>query len=320
MSTLLHADEPSPIIEERRQGSAPFLIVVDHASARIPAQLGSLGLPGYELERHIALDIGALAVGRRLSAALDATLIAQAYSRLVIDCNRDPRVASSIPQVSELTRIPGNCALSAAAAAERHDEIFEPYHSHLRTLIEERQAAGRSTLLVALHTMTEVFRGARRTMQAAVLSGRDRRFAQPVLETLREDGSLLVGDNEPYALADLTDYTVLRHAEKRGLPYVELEIRQDLLRSEAGQAEWAERLAGVLTTAAGRFDASRPAARRLRFTLCFEADIDPSVSTESLLAAFQESPAGVFSERCGGRFETRIEEAAASGPGELPSS
>jgi predicted N-formylglutamate amidohydrolase len=322
MSTLLHADEPSPIIEERRQGSAAFLIVVDHACARIPQALGSLGLPRYELDRHIALDIGALEVGRRLAALLDATLIAQAYSRLVIDCNRDPRVASSIPQVSELTEIPGNCALSAAAAAARHDDIFEPYHAHLRALIEERQAAGRRTILVALHTMTDVFRGVRRHTQTAVLSGADRRFAQLVLDGLRQDAALTVGDNEPYALSDLTDFTILRHAVKRGLPYVELEIRQDLVRSAQGQAQWSERLAGVLTAAAASFDAGQPAAslgpqrareqasasRRLRFTLSFEAQIEPSISTESLLVSFQESPIGVFNELCDGRFETEVEE------------
>jgi predicted N-formylglutamate amidohydrolase len=271
-------------------------------------------------------------VARHLGAALDATLVAQAYSRLVIDCNRDPRVASSIPQVSELTEIPGNCALHAGAAAARHDEIFEPYHAHLRALIEERQAAGRSTILVALHTMTDVFRGVHRPTQAAVLAGSDRRFAQLVLDGLRTDSSLTIGDNEPYALSDLTDYTILRHAVKRGLPYVELEIRQDLVRTEQGQVQWAQRLGAVLSAAAEHFAASQPSAtqgavapvargeavgpasRRLRFTLSFEAEVEPSVSTESLLVSFQESPIGVFNERCDGRFDTEVEEASGTPP------
>lgn len=258
MSRLLNADEPSPIIEERRQGSSPLLILVDHASARIPASLGCLGLPGYELTRHIAWDIGSLEVARRLAAELDATLVGQAYSRLVIDCNRDPRVASSIPYVSDLTEIPGNRSLSAAAAAERHDEIFEPYHTHIRELLDERQAAGRSTLVVALHTMTDFFRGSRRTMHGAVLSGRDRRFSDLVLVGLRREAGLIIGDNDPYALSDLSDYTLPRHAEKRGLPHVELEIRQDLVRTGDGQAEWARRLTQVLSTAATAFAAAYP--------------------------------------------------------------
>src|SRR5579863_9897084 len=109
---LLVADEPPPVLESGRQAQSDFVIVVDHASRRIPARLGDLGLPGPELQRHIAWDIGALAVARRVAAELDAALVAQNYSRLVIDCNRDPSVASSIPTVGESIEIPGNLGLS----------------------------------------------------------------------------------------------------------------------------------------------------------------------------------------------------------------
>src|ERR1700722_16900013 len=131
-ATLLAADEPPPFIEERPQGRSTVVILVDHAGQRIPRRLGDLGLPAAELQRHIAWDIGALAVARRMSEALDAPMLAQEYSRLVIDCNRDPRVATSIPQLSESVEIPGNLGLSEAEASARRVEIFEPYHDRVQ--------------------------------------------------------------------------------------------------------------------------------------------------------------------------------------------
>jgi predicted N-formylglutamate amidohydrolase len=246
---LLDPDEPPAVLESGRQGRSSFVITVDHASARIPRRLGLLGLPAAELKRHIAWDIGSLAVARQVAAALDATLVAQNYSRLVIDCNRDPRVASSIPQVGESIPIPGNIGLSEAEVAARRAEIFEPYHAHLRALLDERLASGRRTILVAQHSMTDVFKGVRREMHAAVLYNRDRRFAGLVLERLRAQSGLIVGENEPYFVSDETDYTIPRHGEARGLPHVEIEIRQDLLLDAAGQAAWAQRIAEVLRDA-----------------------------------------------------------------------
>jgi predicted N-formylglutamate amidohydrolase len=251
--TLIAPDEPAPFIEIGRQGRSSFVIVVDHASARIPRRLKDLGLPASELRRHIAWDIGALGVARQTAAALDAALVAQNYSRLVIDCNRDPDVESSIPVLSESTEIPGNLGLSTAEVAARRVEIFEPYHHHLRALLDERAAAGRSTILVAQHTMTNIYHGVHRKMHAAVLYNRDRRFAGRVLEALRGETDLVIGDNEPYFVSDETDYTIPRHAEARGLPHVEIEIRQDLVGNEAGQTAWAQRITRALEAAARAF-------------------------------------------------------------------
>jgi predicted N-formylglutamate amidohydrolase len=190
-------------------------------------------------------------VARQTAAALDAVLVAQNYSRLVIDCNRDPAVASSIPRVSESSEIPGNAALSVADIAARRVEIFDPYHNHVRALLDERAAAGRSTILVAQHTMTNIYHGVRREMHAAVLYNRDRRFAGLVLERLRREKELRIADNEPYFVSDATDYTIPRHGEARGLPHVEIEIRQDLVSDEAGQTEWAHRITRALEDAEG---------------------------------------------------------------------
>ena len=246
---LLADDEPPAVLEERPRGLSNFVIVVDHAGSRIPRSLENLGLPAAELTRHIAWDIGALGLARRMSAILDAPLVAQNYSRLVIDCNRDPGVETSIPRLSELVSIPGNFDLSDAEIAARRTEIFEPYHARIRALLDERKAAGRRTILVAQHSMTDQYKGAKRDMHAAVLYNRDRRFAGLVLEMLRRERDLTVADNEPYFVSDETDYTVPQHGELRGLPHVEIEIRQDLVKDEAGQAAWGERVARALEAA-----------------------------------------------------------------------
>jgi predicted N-formylglutamate amidohydrolase len=250
---LLADDEPPAFLEVPGQAQSNFMIVVDHAGSRIPRALANLGLPPAELQRHIAWDIGALGVARRTAAALGAPLVAQNYSRLVIDCNRDPRVASSIPLISETSEIPGNRNLSPSDMAARRAEVFEPYHGRIAKLLDERLAAGRTTILVAQHTMTDVYHGVRRGMHAAVLYNRDRRFAGLTLDKLRRDPSLVIADNEPYFVSDETDYTVPHHAEARSLPYVEIEIRQDLVTDDAGQAEWAARIAQALKDAEREF-------------------------------------------------------------------
>ena len=197
-----------------------------------------------------------LGVAQGVAAALDAPLVAQNYSRLVIDCNRDPQVATSIPRVSETSEIPGNMNLTAAEIASRRAAIFDPYHRRIRELIDDRLAARRPTILVAQHTMTDVYHGVRRNMHAAILYNRDRRFAGIVLDMLRREADVIVADNEPYFVSDETDYTVPHHAEARSLPYVEIEIRQDLVRDEAGQAAWAARIARALQDAEGAFAAA----------------------------------------------------------------
>jgi len=253
---LLAADEPPAFLEIPSQGRSPFIVVADHAGSRIPRRLANLGLPAAELERHIAWDIGALGVARRVAAAIDAPLVAQNYSRLVIDCNRDPQVATSIPHISETSEIPGNMNLSSAEIAVRRAEIFDPYHQRIRERIDEKLAAGRPPILVAQHTMTDIYKGVRRNMHAAILYNRDRRFAGIVLKMLRREADLIIADNEPYFVSDETDYTVPHHAEARSLPYVEIEIRQDLVSSDAGQAEWAARIAQALKDAEREFTAA----------------------------------------------------------------
>jgi predicted N-formylglutamate amidohydrolase len=246
---MLRPDEPSPVRVLREDGKSDLFFTADHAGRGVPRSLANLGLPESELSRHIGWDIGIAGVTERLSAALDATAVLQTYSRLVIDCNRDPSVASSIPEISEVTEVPGNRALSAEHRLARRQAIFDPYHTRIRSLLDTREAAGRRTVYVAMHSFTPVFKGESRAMQVGVLYNRDPRLALIMLELLRAEGDLVVGDNAPYAVSDITDYGVPIHAEKRGLPHVEIEIRQDLIADEAGQAAWAERFRRLLLLA-----------------------------------------------------------------------
>ena len=183
--------------------------------AGIPRRLGTLGLPPSELARHTAWDIGIAGLGRELSRRIDAALILQTYSRLVIDCNRDPGVASSIPEIAETTAIPGNRGLSAAARAARLAAIFRPYHDALGGALDRRAAQGRATVLTALHSFTPVFKGSARPWHVGVLFNRDTRLARPLLRLLGAEGDLVVGENQPYSVSDLTDYTVPFHGERR---------------------------------------------------------------------------------------------------------
>jgi predicted N-formylglutamate amidohydrolase len=248
-ATLLAPDEPLPFEVEGRGGRSPFVIICDHAGRRLPRALETLGLPAPELERHIAWDIGAAGVARRLAAALDAFVICQPYSRLVIDCNRPLEARDSIVTRSERTVIHGNEGLARDDADRRAREIFHPYHDQIRGELDRRRQEGRPSLLVAMHSFTPVFMDVARPWHVGVLFNRDARLAQPMLSLLRDERDLVVGCNEPYAVTDQSDFSLVHHGEQRGIPHVELEIRQDLITDQAGQNAWAERLARLLPAA-----------------------------------------------------------------------
>ena len=246
-SLLLHGEDVPPVHEYNTEGISAFLLTCDHYGRLLPRRLGDLGLPASELDRHIAWDIGVAGVAERLAAALGAHLIAQRYSRLVIDCNRPPHVASSIPKLSDATVIPGNQALSSEAAEVRRREIFDPYHRRIDDTIDQRLHERRPTVLVALHSFTPVYAGVARPWHIAALYHRDTTLPPLLVKALRAEGDLVVGDNEPYAVSDLTDYTIPVHGEARGLINTGIEIRQDLIADQSGQQQWAERLARVLS-------------------------------------------------------------------------
>jgi predicted N-formylglutamate amidohydrolase len=241
---LGHEDVP-PIHEHNAAGRSPFLLICDHYGRLIPKQLGDLGLTERELTRHIAWDIGIAGVAEALARQLDAHLIAQRYSRLVIDCNRPPHAAGSIPLISEATTIPGNDGLSRAAAEARRMQIFDPYHRRIDEIIDQRRHAGLPTVLVSLHSFTPVYAGIARPWHIGTLYHRDTHLPPRLLKLLRSEADLVVGDNEPYAVSDETDYTIPVHGEMRGLMNTGIEIRQDLISDQAGEKSWAGRLARI---------------------------------------------------------------------------
>lgn len=237
----------------RASGSSPYLLLCDHAGNRVPRSLGGLGLPDAELQRHIAWDIGAAPLTTLLSEVLDATAVLQRYSRLVIDCNRPLHSPDSIAARSENRLVPGNQQVSAADVEQRQREIFAPYHACIRDQLEARLRRGQTTLLIAIHSYTPVYLGQARPWHAGVLYHRDARLARALGAALRAEPGLLVGDNEPYSVGDDTDYAIPEYGERRGLPHVELEVRQDLIADAAGQQQWAQRLARLLRPIAEPF-------------------------------------------------------------------
>jgi predicted N-formylglutamate amidohydrolase len=249
---LLAPDEPPAVIDYRSGGASPFLLVCDHAGRRIPRALHNLGLSEADRARHIAWDIGIADVGRALADRLDACLIMQPYSRLAIDCNRPPGTLESIVTESDGTRILGNENLSAQEADLRAREIFAPYHGAIARQLNERKSAGRRTILISLHSFTPVYGGLARPWQVGVLYNRHDTLADALLALLRGQGDLTVGDNEPYTVDDETDYTIPVHGERRGIPHVGIEIRQDLIGADTGQRQWADRLAELVPKAAAK--------------------------------------------------------------------
>ncbi|HUO21527.1 MAG TPA: N-formylglutamate amidohydrolase [Caulobacteraceae bacterium] len=224
------------------------MFICDHAGRDTPQSLNRLGLSDAAFDLHIAWDIGAGEVTRRLAASLDAPLIAQRYSRLVIDCNRAPGRADSIPEVSDGIRIPGNAGLSRQARDAREREIHAPYHAAIAHELDARARRGRPTVLVFMHSFTPRMNDQDRPWAYGVLRDQGSDFSRAVLARLSAVPGLVVGDNQPYAM-DETDYSARIHARDRGLDYLELEMRQDLIGDPAGQRRAADFLRTQLTAA-----------------------------------------------------------------------
>lgn len=229
--------------------ASPFLLLGDHAGREIPRALQDLGLPGAELDRHIAWDIGVAGYGARLSERLNATFIRQRFSRLVIDCNRDPARADAFPEISDGAPIPGNRDLHLAERLVRIADIAAPYHAAIAAELDDRAARGLPTTLISLHSFTPRMAGFDRPWRFGVLHAGDSPYSAAVLARLRaEFGATVVGDNQPYTM-DEVDFTIPHHAGGRGLDYLELEVRQDLVADAGGQAEIAAIVAHVLPAA-----------------------------------------------------------------------
>jgi predicted N-formylglutamate amidohydrolase len=243
---LLSGDDPPPVEIFNADAAAPLLVVCDHAARRVPRRLGNLGLAADAFERHIACDIGAAEVARRLAVRFDAAAVMSGYSRLVIDMNRRPDDPTAIPAESDGTQVPGNRDLSSAARAARLTELFEPYHAAIDAHLAAFRAKGVMPLVISVHSFTPVFKGTARPWHIGVLWNRDDRLPRPLMARLAQIPGTVVGDNQPYSGQDGHGYTMPRHVEGAGIPHALLEIRQNLIDTPVGVEEWAEKIGGAL--------------------------------------------------------------------------
>ena len=247
MGALLQEDEESPLIAVNEEGRSPYVLICEHASRLLPKRLGTLGLSEADLSRHIAWDIGAETVARVLSRLIDAPLLLQRYSRLAYDCNRPPESPEAIPEISELTTIPGNQKLSHEAKLARARAIYRPFHDGVSALLDRRAAAGITSMVVSIHSFTPVYKGKPRSVELGILHDRDTVLSSRLIKSFPKVDARL---NEPYGPKDGVLHSLNVHGFSRGLHHAMIEIRNDLVANERGQDEWAQRLSVPMIQAA----------------------------------------------------------------------
>ena len=243
---LIGRDDPAPFVVLEEHGRASALVVCDHASRAFPRSLDRLGLPELPSWQHIAWDIGAGELARGLAHALDAPAVLAGYSRLVVDCNRSPDDEEAFRKESDGWTVPGNQHLSEDDRRVRLASFFDPYHECIEAMLGGFRGRNVLPLLVAVHSFSPALAGNTRPWHAGVLWDRDEANAQRLLEGLRAQQGLVIGDNEPYSGKHPANYTIDHHAKAHGLPHVCIEVRQDLLSSPAGIERWVRLLARIV--------------------------------------------------------------------------
>jgi predicted N-formylglutamate amidohydrolase len=250
---LLGSADPEPVEAINPRGRSIFFLTCEHGGRALPASLGDLGVAPQEMDRHIASDVGVEQFSRKLSARLDAPLLLQRYSRLVIDCNRPSDAPDSIVEKTDGPIVPGNLNLSRDERRKRYAEIHMPFHEAVGRGLDARQAAGLPSILVSVHSFTPKMKasGVVRANHLGLLFNRDGRFARSLMAALqRNNPEVEAAFNEPYSVDDVSDYTIPVHGERRGIPHVLLEIRNDQIDDAEGQDRWAEILVQAMRHAA----------------------------------------------------------------------
>lgn len=243
---LLGPDDPPPVTIHNPQGTAPVLVLCDHASNAVPATLDDLGLGPADLARHIAYDIGAAEVTRLLADRLDAPAVLAGYTRLVIDTNRRPGSHDSIVPESDGTIIPGNREVTPEEAQQRAESCFWPYHRRIGAGLAGFAERDIRPAIVSIHGFTPQLQGQSRPWHVGILWDRDPRIPAPMIAALKAVDGLVVGDNEPYSGRLRWGYSIEVHATETGLPNVLVELREDTVRDAAGQARMTAILADAL--------------------------------------------------------------------------
>jgi len=233
-------------------GSSALVLVCEHASPQIPDCYDHLGLPLEARKAHIAWDPGALAVAERLSKRLDATLVAGTLSRLLYDCNRPPDAPGAMPERSEVFDIPGNIQLSAEERAARIDGIYAPFHAD----VADRLARKSAPVLVTVHSFTPTFHGHHRSVEIGLLHDSDTRLADAMLNTAAQHNTLSVERNAPYGPDDGVTHTLQRHGLPGNHPNLMIEIRNDLITTQAEQNAMGDMFAQWITQASRQIEAA----------------------------------------------------------------
>lgn len=237
---MIGPGDPAPYTIINQQGQAPVLLVGDHASNVIPSALDNLGLEAATLEQHIAYDIGTSKLLHHLSEHLNAPAVRAGYSRLVVDLNRSLEDPSVMPEISDNTPIPGNQNMSQEQRSDRIHHFYTPYRKAIDGMLHGFHERNIVPAFIAIHSFTPAMAGFARPWHIGILWDKDSRIPLPLMKRLRAhpDG-FNVGDNEPYSGKHPADYTIDHHAEAAGIPHVSIEIRQDLVDTEAGAERWA---------------------------------------------------------------------------------
>ncbi len=246
-------------IHPARDPSCRLIFLCDHASNYIPEPYQGLGLTSDQLQRHIAYDLGASGVTQVLADHFGATAVLSRFSRLLIDPNRGEDDPTLVMRIADGAVVPGNRVLDEAERRARRDTFYRPYHDAITTSIDAYCQRNLTPVIISLHSFTEAWKGVARPWQFGILWDKDSRIATPLLESLRQESDLIVGDNEPYS-GELTGDTMWRHGTGRGLPHALIEVRQDLIMDPAGQKMWGQRLARALEQTLARFEAEHEAA------------------------------------------------------------
>lgn len=247
---LLADDEPAPFEHLNETGAAPLLLLCDHATNFLPRAFKSLGLDEAQLARHIAWDIGIAEVTRDMARRLDAPAVMTHFSRLIVDPNRPLDDPTLIPQIGDGVVVPGNRNLTDEDRQRRLDTFHWPYHQAVDRALDALAARGPGPAVVSMHSFTPMMKGFERPWQIGILWNEDPRLARPMMAKLRAQG-ITVGDNEPYSGRGGCGHTLQDHADSRGLANVLIEVRQDLIDTHHGAAEWAALLTKALSEVLG---------------------------------------------------------------------
>jgi predicted N-formylglutamate amidohydrolase len=227
-------------------GMGRVVLICEHASNRIPDIFGDLGLNRADRDSHAAWDPGAYGLALRLSAALDAPLIASTVSRLVYDCNRPPDAADAMPAKSELIHVPVNAGLNAEQKSARVASVYDPFCAAVAQVLDGRDTG---TIIVTVHSFTLIYFGKPRSVEIGLLHDDDSRLVDAMLDQTHALAHRNIQRNEPYGPKDGVTHTLTKHALPRGLANVMLEVRNDLLGDDDAIAAITKEILTLLTPA-----------------------------------------------------------------------